>query len=102
MAQHRALIACSECGYSAAKWFGKCPDCGSWSSARAIDEAGTGSLQFVTLADSSASADRFSCGIEEVDRVLGGGLVPGEVVLLAGEPGIGKSTLVLQLLDALV
>jgi DNA repair protein RadA/Sms len=96
--QHR----CAACGFSSSKWFGKCPDCSSWSTA-APDTGGTALVEVRTLdlAD-AASLERVPTHIDEFDRVVGGGLVPGSVVLLAGEPGIGKSTLVLQVVDALV
>ena len=93
---------CSECGYSSIKWFGKCPECDGWSTAGAATASATGSAAHVTtLADVGADPPRAGTGIGELDRVLGGGLVRGSAVLLAGEPGIGKSTLVLQLLDGL-
>ncbi|HEV3471926.1 MAG TPA: DNA repair protein RadA [Actinomycetota bacterium] len=92
-------FACAECGFSASKWFGRCPDCGAWSSA--LTPSGPDSLQIVTLDGNAESPARRTTGSAEVDRVLGGGLVTGSVILLAGEPGIGKSTLVLQLLDSL-
>lgn len=96
--QHR----CASCGFSSAKWFGKCPDCGSWSTA--VTHAGGADPVEVRTLDAALStgAERVATGIDEFDRVVGGGLVPGSVVLLAGEPGIGKSTLVLQVVDALV
>jgi DNA repair protein RadA/Sms len=91
---------CSGCGYTSVKWFGKCPECGAWSSAT---ETVTGEhLELVRLSDATAALDRFGTGMEEFDRVLGGGLVHGEALLLAGEPGVGKSTLVLQLLGGLL
>lgn len=88
--------ACSACGFAAKKWFGRCPECGSWSTAVAPREAPA--LELLTLSGDSAAPDRISTGITELDRVLGGGVVEGSVVLLAGEPGIGKSTLVLEAL----
>ncbi|MGI8407165.1 MAG: DNA repair protein RadA [Actinomycetota bacterium] len=90
--------ACLDCGYSAGKWFGRCPDCGSWNGTE-LSAAGEAVVNVTSLDPQPECAERFSSGIAEVDRVLGGGLVPGAVVLLAGEPGIGKSTLVLQLID---
>lgn len=92
-------FACAECGFAAAKWFGRCPDCGAWSSA--LSPSGSDALEIVTLDGKAEAPPRRVTGSPEVDRVLGGGLVTGSVVLLAGEPGIGKSTLVLQLLDSL-
>lgn len=93
------LFSC-ECGYQAPRWFGRCPDCGAWSSASIAPESGD-LLHVRSLDLPGVEPRRFSCGIAEVDRVLGGGFVPGEAVLLAGEPGIGKSTLVLQMTDGL-
>jgi len=97
------LHSCSACGFSSPRWFGRCPDCGEWSSATEVNQTGAPSAVAVTtLADTHFDVERFSTGIAEVDRVVGGGLVPGGVSLLAGEPGIGKSTLVLQLIDGLL
>src|SRR5918999_1960099 len=94
---------CSACGHSAGQWFGRCPACGAWSSA--ARPAATGSHDVAVAAlDRAPRADvaRMSTGVAEMDAVLGGGIVPSSVALLAGEPGIGKSTLVLQLLDGVV
>ena len=93
---------CAGCGYTSSKWFGRCPDCGGWSTA-AIGEADATPVAVTTL-DSSMAArhERLVSHVDEFDRVVGGGLVRGSVVLLAGEPGIGKSTLVLQIIDALI
>jgi DNA repair protein RadA/Sms len=91
---------CTSCGRRARKWLGRCPDCGAWSSVEQVTRADPSSdLQIVSLSAASARLDRLSSGLDELDRVLGGGLVPGSVVLLSGEPGVGKSTLILQLLD---
>lgn len=93
---------CEGCGYSASKWFGRCPDCGSWSTSELLDDSAS-AVQVTTLGASRADLpDRLVTSVDEFDRVVGGGLVPGSVVLLAGEPGIGKSTLVLQIVDALL
>lgn len=88
--------ACSACGFTAKKWFGRCPECGSWSTAIAPRKAPE--FELLALSADAAAPDRLDTGITELDRVLGGGLVEGSVVLLAGEPGIGKSTLVLEAL----
>ncbi len=112
MAKTKTIYACRECGASFPKWSGQCPDCGAWNS---LEEsvaapaaakgpkgrgnwAGTASAEVVRLADVQGedSIRRLSSGLTELDRVLGGGLVPGSVVLLGGDPGIGKSTLLLQ------
>jgi DNA repair protein RadA/Sms len=113
MARARSIHVCHECGAQAPRWLGRCPGCGAWGSLveeRApeaeLPAAGDllglaqapGSAKAVRLRDVDArAAPRTRTGIEELDRVLGGGLVPGSVVLLGGEPGIGKSTLCLQL-----
>lgn len=89
--------ACIDCGHSASKWFGRCPDCGSWNTAAAGMEGDA--LRVTSLTGPGDIEPRRSTSSAEMDRVLGGGLVRGQVLLLAGEPGIGKSTLVLQLLD---
>jgi DNA repair protein RadA/Sms len=107
MTRTRVRYACTECGAQAPKWLGRCPECGSWSTLEEELVAGSGgSATAVTKADrpvplggvDTATAARRSTGIEELDRVLGGGLVGGSVTLLGGEPGIGKSTLLLQAL----
>jgi len=96
-------FVCRDCAYETPKWLGKCPGCGSWNSL--IEESGpkgppirnSRRLQAVSLADiPSVSLYRWGSGMEELDRVLGGGIVPGSLVLLGGDPGIGKSTLLLQ------
>jgi DNA repair protein RadA/Sms len=111
---------CSTCGHDAARWFGRCPSCGAWNTAveapaagksagkpargrwQPAPESGAPAATPRALADIEASAaDRSATGIGEVDRVLGGGLVPGSLVLIGGDPGIGKSTLVLQIAFAL-
>ena len=94
----RTVLACSSCGQQLARWAGRCPGCGAWGT---IEErsGGTASPAVVleTLAHDGDVERRVPTGFPGVDRVLGGGLVPASVVLLAGEPGIGKSTLLLQL-----
>jgi DNA repair protein RadA/Sms len=101
----RATISytCSDCGGSTLKWQGQCPACGAWNTlgaAAAVKprRAGyAGEIKGLSLADVEESEfDRFTTGISEFDRVLGGGLVAGSVVLIGGDPGIGKSTLLLQ------
>ena len=107
MSVSRASMSCSQCGYRASQWRGRCPQCGAWDSfvreapaARAAGPAAGGlpmAAAPVALAGIEAAAhDRLPTGLAELDRVLGGGLVRGSVVLLAGEPGAGKSTLCLQ------
>ena len=115
MAKDKAIFICSECGGTSAKWLGKCPSCEAWNTLVESVEEGVSKNRFgnntrgivasqpvTTLAEIEASdVDRQSTGIEELDRVLGGGIVAGGVVLIGGDPGIGKSTLLLQALDSL-
>jgi DNA repair protein RadA/Sms len=91
--------SCASCGHHSHRWFGRCPSCGDWSSAHAA--SGDEKLVVTALGAGRTPSERIPSGIDEVDRVLGGGLVRGAAILLAGEPGIGKSTLVLQLIDSL-
>jgi len=109
----KTVYTCRECGGSNAKWLGKCPHCGAWNSLdeTVAEEAGPAKNRFQSLAKSlpvatlseidAAEVARTPTGQEELDRVLGGGIVEGAVVLIGGDPGIGKSTLLLQALDAL-
>lgn len=113
MAKTKTMYACTECGASASKWQGQCPGCGGWNTLvetlvetvpangkRFAALGGVAHLQ--ALADIEArEEDRLPTGMGEFDRVLGGGLVAGGVVLIGGDPGIGKSTLLLQALTAL-
>jgi DNA repair protein RadA/Sms len=102
-------FSCSECGYSTGKWLGRCPSCGSWSTLveeRATSpspSSGAGSarplLRLVEV--ETTDAERIQTGVAELDRVLGGGLVPASLVLVSGDPGIGKSTLLLMALRAM-
>jgi len=108
----RTVFLCSACGNDSPKWFGRCPHCGEWNTA--VEEAqraaappsrrgyGSGAARPTRLAEiESLAEERHRSGIGELDRVLGGGLVPGSLVLIGGDPGIGKSTLALQLAGAL-
>jgi DNA repair protein RadA/Sms len=109
MGRSRSVYACTECGAQQPRWLGRCPECGGWSTlVEERAEAATEARELLArepqsakprrLAEIDADAvPRLETGIAELDRVLGGGLVPGSVVLLAGEPGVGKSTLALQL-----
>lgn len=111
MAKARSTYVCSECGGASAKWLGKCPHCGAWNTLTENVEAAVPAHRFAPLAGSSPVQDlseiearelpRQPTGIGEFDRVLGGGLVPGSVVLIGGDPGIGKSTLLLQAMVSL-
>lgn len=102
MATRVAPFRCTSCSHESPRWFGRCPACGDWSTAEAPLAAAPGRRSAApalgTLAAPAAPVPRMSSGNDEVDRVLGGGFVAGEVALLAGEPGVGKSTLVLQVL----
>src|SRR5471032_1079416 len=96
---------CRDCGFRTAKWFGKCGGCGAFGSVEetVAPAKGLRALSAVVSIDQvpTGSGKRDKTGIGELDRALGGGLVPGAVVLLAGDPGIGKSTLLLTALDRL-
>jgi len=112
LAKIKSAYFCQSCGYESAKWLGKCPSCQQWntfveevvekpSAASAVWKTSTGQQRVAKpskLEDiTSATEERLLTGDAELDRVLGGGLVPGSVTLIGGEPGIGKSTLMLQL-----
>ena len=113
MVKEKTIYSCSECGGTSSKWLGKCPACGAWNTliesvaASSLPNknrfaALTKSAEIMALGDIEAiSMARTPTGLEELDRVLGGGMVEGGVVLIGGDPGIGKSTLLLQALDAL-
>jgi DNA repair protein RadA/Sms len=106
MSKNSSVFVCQSCGFNSAKWLGKCSSCGSWNSF--VEEVKTKSSGLKTIADSnkktpvllsqieSKNSTRTSTGMSELDRVLGGGVVAGSAVLIGGEPGIGKSTLLLQ------
>src|SRR3954469_13239905 len=111
MAKEKTNFTCTECGGVTNKWGGQCPACGQWNTLVETIVETTGNrfsaqhqglaqtAPVLSLADIEAiDVPRFGTGIEEFDRVLGGGLVPGGVVLIGGDPGIGKSTLLLQAL----
>ncbi|MGD9764307.1 MAG: DNA repair protein RadA [Candidatus Binatia bacterium] len=107
MAKARTVFVCQNCGAQASRWLGRCADCGEWNTlveertapeSRAVGAAGERQHPQPITALANASERRSSSGIGELDRVLGGGVVPGAVILIGGDPGIGKSTLVLQAL----
>src|SRR6201997_5626068 len=95
-------FSCTECGYTAGRWFGKCPGCNAFGTL--VEEApatpnAVAAKPLLRLVDvDAAEADRIPTGVPELDRVLGGGLVPASLVLVGGEPGVGKSTLLLTAL----
>src|SRR5881275_1059233 len=109
--QDNTVFLCQSCGYESRKWLGKCPECGEWNSlveervvATKKGKTRDGFLlreaKSVAYHDIESQDDvRVSSGVTEFDRVLGGGIVPGTLVLLGGDPGIGKSTLLLQVAD---
>lgn len=107
MARSKTVFICSECGYKTAKWSGKCPECDQWNTlVEEIETVSSVSVRTEPKITQSAlsikeisclSENRFTGGSEELDRVLGGGIVEGSLVLVGGEPGIGKSTLLLQI-----
>ena len=113
MAKNKTVYSCQQCGYQSPKWVGKCPDCNQWNTL--AEETFSPSEKtregFFVLQSEEASPlsqislekkKRYEVGVAELDRVLGGGIVPGSLVLIGGDPGIGKSTLVIQALDQLV
>lgn len=101
------LFVCHQCGFKSRKWLGKCPECGQWDSLIEEKQALRDTLPRKVIPAQPLShaegppTSRLVTGISELDRVLGGGVVPGSVTLVGGDPGIGKSTLILQLLSAL-
>ncbi len=113
----KTSYVCQSCGHNAPKWLGRCPQCGEWNSlveevrrpagrgiaARPAASAGSHANKPISIADAGNADDieRLRCGIDELDRVLGAGLVPGSLVLLGGDPGVGKSTLLAQMLQGI-
>jgi DNA repair protein RadA/Sms len=106
VAKAATQFACTDCGYSAGRWFGKCPQCGEFGTlvedATASAPGSRGPKPTLRLVDVKAEeAERIPTGVAELDRVLGGGLVPASLVLVGGEPGVGKSTLLLSALASI-
>ncbi len=109
----KIVYRCQECGYVSAKWLGRCPDCSAWNSlieekeTPAVNLTARRMLQFTSEVSTldkigEESEKRYRTNIDEFDRILGGGIVPGSIILLGGAPGIGKSTLLLQAVTKLV
>jgi DNA repair protein RadA/Sms len=111
MARAKSQYVCSECGGTSPKWQGQCPQCSAWNTLVEAPMEAAASARFASIAPSAevhtlgeiaaTELPRQSTGLTEFDRVLGGGIVPGGVVLIGGDPGIGKSTLLLQALAAM-
>jgi DNA repair protein RadA/Sms len=105
----KSIYVCSECGFESPKWLGKCPDCGKWNtmeeeireparSTLSSSPRGSSAVRSVLISDISVTdEERYHTGMSELDRVLGGGIVKGSLILVSGEPGIGKSTILLQI-----
>ena len=108
MAKTKSTFECMACGYQSPKWMGKCPNCGAWNQMEeVIEHKAKGPKTAITESSSTErveklknitkeSTPRSTTYIREFDRVLGGGIVPGSLILIGGDPGIGKSTLLLQ------
>ena len=107
MAKQKSIFICQNCGYESLKWLGKCPDCNSWNTM--VEEIKDNNLKFTNIniekkldaikkigEIKSGEKERYNTKITELNRVLGGGLVKGSMILISGDPGIGKSTLLLQ------
>ncbi|MBM2830024.1 MAG: repair protein RadA, partial [Gammaproteobacteria bacterium] len=115
MAKAKLQYQCSECGATAPKWVGQCPDCNAWNTLIEVIAEPTGGPRSPRFREHQAApaevcylntvdtvkSPRLASGISELDRVIGGGLVNGSVILLGGDPGIGKSTLLIQVLAAI-
>ncbi|MDR0822692.1 MAG: DNA repair protein RadA [Endomicrobium sp.] len=111
--KQKATFLCNQCGYESAQWLGKCPSCGVWNSfveekfssaksSSAVGQLTNFSSEVMKLDDINLSENqRFATGIQEFDNIIGGGVVPGSLILLGGAPGIGKSTLMLHISDKL-
>lgn len=111
MAKAKSLYVCNECGYETPKWYGCCPGCGEWNTMEEVvrtaveqktSKSAVKSVSAQTIGEIDVDDEiRFKTGMQELDRVLGGGIVKGSLVLLSGDPGIGKSTILLQICEYL-
>ena len=113
MAKAKTYYVCTECGSMQPRWMGKCPDCGSWNTleetvqdttpvGKGKSSAPVTATVISTLKQiDSSEENRYTTSMSELNRVLGGGIVPGSVILLSGDPGIGKSTLLLQICQSI-
>ncbi len=105
--KNKTIFSCQKCGHQSVKWLGRCPDCQAWESLveeteQLVLQAGGALVKPIPLhAAPEGEEERLETAIGELDRVLGGGIVPGSVVLIGGDPGIGKSTLILHMLAAI-
>ena len=110
--KNSTIFVCSECGYESSKWLGKCPSCNNWNSfyeEKAINTSNAAGsskdkskVEAIKLNEvKQGEISRITTGVGELDRVLGGGFVLGSLTLLGGEPGIGKSTLILQICNTI-
>ncbi len=109
--KNKSIYICSECGYESVKWYGKCPQCGEWNTMdehepvitkKGVSKSRTSAAAVSKLSDIDSTIEkRILTGIGEFDRVLGGGIVEGSLILLSGDPGIGKSTILLQICQSL-
>lgn len=104
--KERQIYVCSNCGYESFKWFGKCPVCGEWNTAtekiKSFSERKETNLIFKNINQIEVDTlKRLKTGISEFDRLIGGGIVPGSVILIGGDPGVGKSTLMLEICENL-
>lgn len=109
----KSVYICSECGFESAKWYGKCPGCGQWNcmneeiretvSKKAVSSSAAHTISHPVQINeiSTSEEERYHTGLSELDRVLGGGIVKGSLVLISGDPGIGKSTILLQICEYL-
>ena len=101
----KSIYACTECGAESTKWYGRCPTCGAWNSmeeqVQTVHTPGGGSHSAAKVQSIAHiqpnDRQRYHTGMKELDRVLGGGIVRGGLMLIGGDPGIGKSTLLLQI-----